>query len=262
MDRVTSTDSAPSGGPGPGAPTGPTDGASTPPAPGAPPRPAATSTHGRGNWRSLVISMVIMTAIVFAAVALMPHPAQRERNTVDIARSASQLAQEKGWPLATVRTGADWHPTLVSFQADDKGVPTWQVGYHHLPGDDRYIALAQTRPGDGVSADQVAGWVDRQAANGREGGTVQIDGVTWARRSATLEGGQDRVRRSLVAQGPDAPGGLVTVLSGEVDEADLERFAGELQLQPTGTATSGAAQPSSAGSSSTSEPASPAGSAG
>ncbi|QQR99965.1 MAG: DUF4245 domain-containing protein [Austwickia sp.] len=224
----------------------------SPPATGADPAttpsgpPARTSTHGRGNWRSLVISMVIMTVVVFVLVALMPHPAQRERTTVDVARVAGQLAAEKHWPLATVRTGDDWHPTSVRLAADDKGVPTWEVGYHHLPGDDRYVVLSQTRPGDGVSAEQVATWVSRQSRAGRDDGTSQVGGVTWTRRTAAVEGGPPRTQRSLVAQGADAPGGLTTVLSGEVDYADLERFAGSLQLQDaTAAATPSAAQTSS-----------------
>ncbi|MCA0436766.1 MAG: DUF4245 domain-containing protein [Actinobacteria bacterium] len=208
---------------------------------GGSPTPAAstarTSTHGRGNWRSLIISMVIMTVVVFAFVALMPRPAQRERATVDVARVASQLAVERGWPLATVRTGDDWHPTSVALTADDKGVPTWQVGYHHRPGDDRYVVLAQTRPGDGVGAEQVAAWVGRQSRSGREEGTVSVAGTTWTRRTASVGDTTPRAHRSLIAQGPGAPGGLVTVLSGEVDNADLEWFAAALSLQPVSAAT-------------------------
>lgn len=231
MVRVTSTDHSP-----------------TPPVePGG--RPAARSTHGRGNWRSLVISMAIMTAVVFVIVALMPHPAQRDRATVDVARSARQLAAEKGWPLATVRTGDDWHPTSVRLATDDKGVPTWEVGYHHVPGDDRYVVLSQTRPGDGVTAEQVANWVSRQSRAGRTDGTSQLGGVAWSRRTAALEGTPPRTQRSLVAQGPDAPGGLTTVLAGEVEYADLERFAQALELQqvPAGTASRGTAQASEPG---------------
>lgn len=212
----------------------------------SPAPPAPTSTHGRGNWRSLVISMLIVTSVVFVVVALMPHPAQRDRATVDVARTARQLAAERGWPLATVRTGADWHATYVALRPDGKGVPTWEVGYHHRPGDDRYITLAQTRVGDGVTAEQLAPWIDRQTSGGRDDGTVAAGGATWTHRTARLDGSQPRTQRSLVAQGREAPGGLVTVLSGEVDDADLESFAASLEHQPVdaGTPSRTAAQPS------------------
>lgn len=191
--------------------------------------------HGRGNWRSLVISMVIMTIVVFVMVALVPRPAQRERATVDVARSAAQLATEKGWPLATVRTGTDWHATSVGLAPDDKGVPTWQVGYHHVPGDDQYVLLAQTRSDGGVGEQDIAAWISRQTKAGREDGTVPAGRTTWSRRTATVDGPGRRIHRSLVADGPGAPGGLVTVLSGEVDDAVLELFASSLEVRPVPT---------------------------
>ena len=232
MDRVTSTDPQRAA------------------APADPSAAAAPRTNRMpGNWRSLVISMVIMTTVVFVAVSLMPHPAQRERTTVDLARAATQLAAQRHWPLATASTGDDWHPTTVSLTSDDKGVPTWRVGYHHRPGDDRYVELTQTKPGEPVSADQLAAWISRETKGGRQDGTAVVGGVTWSRRTAAVESGADRVRRSLVAQGADAPGGLATVISGEVDYADLEGFAGSLRLQQVRAATGDATGQASSGSS-------------
>lgn len=185
--------------------------------------------------------MVIMTAVVFVIVALMPRPAQRERATVDVARAASQLSAEKGWALATLDAGEDWHPTSVSLTPDDKGVPTWTVGYHHRPGDDRYVVLTQTRRGDGVGEEQLTAWLNRQAKTGREEGTVQAGGATWTRRAATVGDDAQRVHRSLVARGPDAPGGLVTVLAGEASYGDLERLAATLRPRTVPAAPSGIA---------------------
>lgn len=206
-------------------------------APGATPA-GRTSTHGRGNWRSLVISMVVMTVFVLAFVALNPRPAQRELPTVDLERTAGQVATATGWPVATADLGDGWHPTSVSNAPDDKGVPTWLVGYHKRPGDDAYVSLAQTRPGAPLTEAQVGDWTARQSKQGRPDGTSQVGGRAWQRRTVTIDAGNARVRRSLVAAG--GPGGLVTVLSGEVDYATLESVAASLRETPAPRATPGA----------------------
>ena len=188
--------------------------------------------HG-GNWRSLVISMVIMTAIVFAFVALVPRPAQRERAAVDDAGKAGQIATEQSWAVATAAPGDDWRATSVLFRPDERGVPTWSVGYHHRPGDDVYVTLAQTRPSAQDPA-AITQWVVRQTKNGRDDGTASVAGKDWSRRLGNPTGspsGQDAAFRSLVAQGAGAPGDLVTVIAGDTSYETLERFAGSLRIE-------------------------------
>lgn len=201
-----------------------------------PSRPA--STHRPGNWRSLVISMIVMTFFVLGWVALQPKPSARERATVDVARASSQLAAEKRWPLGVLAVGEDWHPTQVSLRADDAGVQTWSVGYHHRPGDDRYVTVTQTRSGEGIADEIIRSWLTRQVRSDRPEGTTSVAGRTWTLYTGAADGRTERVRRSLVAQGQDAPGELITVISGEVDQETLERMAGLLRQTAVPAASS------------------------
>lgn len=203
--------------------------------PVAPPTPRpAVRRHG-GNWRSLVISMVIMTALVFAFVALMPRPAQRERAAVDDVGKAEQIAAEQSWRAATAAPGEDWKATSALFRPDERGVPTWLVGYHHRPADDVYVTLGQTRPAADDPA-AIAQWVVRQTKNGREDGTTSVAGRDWSRRLGHASGSApDAVFRALVAQDQAAPGGLVTVIAGDTSYEVLERFAGSLRIQQVAT---------------------------
>lgn len=177
--------------------------------------------------------MLIMTALVFAFVALLPRPAQRERAAVDDVGKAEQIASEQSWPVATAAPGEDWRATSVLFRPDDRAVPTWLVGYHHRPGDDVYVTLAQTRPSAQDPA-ATAQWTVRQTKNGREDGTASVGGRDWSKRWGNPTGaasGPDAAFRSLVAQDANAPGGLVTVISGDTSYEVLERFAGSLRIQ-------------------------------
>ena len=68
---------------GPPSPSGQTQGSASPTASqDAPARPARRA-HGGGNWRSLVLSMLVVLAVVLAWLSLMPRPARIERPTVD-----------------------------------------------------------------------------------------------------------------------------------------------------------------------------------
>ncbi|MEP7161351.1 MAG: DUF4245 family protein [Dermatophilaceae bacterium] len=217
--------------------------------PGAPaPGARQVRRHG-GNSRSLVISMVIMTALVFAFVALLPRPAQRERAAVDAVGKAGQIATDQAWPVATSSPGDDWRATSVALTADAQGVPTWTVGYHHRPGDDVYVTLAQTQPSTGAGP-ALQAWVVRQTKNGREDGTVSSGGRDWSRRSSrdatgAASSGDAPAFRSLVAQGPTSPGGLATVIAGDTSYEVLERFAGSLTVAdvPTGSVSPSVASP-------------------
>ncbi|WP_255574477.1 DUF4245 family protein [Austwickia sp. TVS 96-490-7B] len=193
-----------------------------------------------------------MAVFVLGVVALLPRPAARERVSVDVGRTAQQIAADKGWPLATADLGDAWHPTSVSFAPDSNGVPTWLIGYHHRPGDDQYVVLSQTRPGDGLDAGRLATWLDRQTRQGQPDGESTIAGTRWQRRSVDItSGGTVHARRSLVITDNTAPAGLATVISGDVDYPTLEQVAAALRTtpaQPTPSApaspTSGSATPS------------------
>ncbi len=215
------------------------------------PAPSAPQAGRRGgNFRSLVISMVIMTAVVFAFVALLPRPAQRERAEVDAGRKAGQIATDQSWPVATSSPGDDWRATSVSFRADPQGLPTWTVGYHVKPGDDVYVTLAQTQQSSGAGA-ALPAWVARQTKNGREDGFVSSGGRDWSKRSGldatgAASSGEASAFRSLVAQGPNSPGGLATVIAGDTSYEVLERFAGSLTVTAVSSVATGSASPGSA----------------
>ncbi len=218
------------------------------PAPGAP----KARRHG-GNFRSLVISMVIMTAVVFAFVALLPRPAQRERAAVDAVGKAGQIATDQSWPVATSSPGDDWRATSVSFRADPQGVPTWTVGYHVRPDDDVYVTLAQTQQSSGAGA-ALPAWVARQTKNGREDGSVSSGGRDWSKRSGldatgAASSGEASAFRSLVAEGSNSPGGLATVIAGDTSYEVLERFAGSLTVTAVSSVPTGSSSPGAAASS-------------
>ncbi len=175
--------------------------------------------------------MIVMSLFVFAVVALMPRPVARERATVDVQRTVGQIRTDPTWPVALVETGDQWHATLVRHSADDKGIMTWRVGYHRRPGDDRYVVLSQAKSADLAGREGLEAWLERETLGSETRDNVEIAGRYWQRRNASIESGTgERIRRSLVADAGPGSGELVTVLSGEVDEATLSVFAAALRM--------------------------------
>lgn len=204
-----------------------------PPQPAAP-RPAGR--HGRGGWRSLVISMLILLGIVALWIALLPRPAGTARPAVDVGSSARYAAAGSGTTLFVPTLPAPWRPTSVR-TTDTASVRGWHAGYTH-DGDDRaYVAVEETAAtGTGSDAAWTRGIV--KAATERE--TRIVDGRPWALYS---DGG-DPERRSLVGR----IDGTLVVVTGLADLDVLLAAAQSLRAVPPDAAASTSSSPTGAAS--------------
>ena len=168
----------------------------------------------RGNVKSMIISMLVVTAAVIGWNAMVPRVEKINRPGVDVAGIAREtgLAQKwtvsypqpapTGWIAANVR--------LVTFQNEP---PTWQAGYD-LP-DSRYVAVQQTKTPTEL-------WVKHMTNYGKAEGTVTVEGVTWTKYYR----GSNK-QSSLVRSQPLH--GLATVVTGRADWPQLEHFASLLK---------------------------------
>lgn len=173
-----------------------------------------------GNLRSMVISMLVISAAVLAWFAMVPRQSEIIQPAVDVTAVAIHVRQETSWAISQPRLPAGWRATNVRFTAAGDGLRTWHAGY--LSPEGNYVSIDQTR-------EATAGWVAAQTANGRVEGTMSAGGTTWQKLSS-----QDTVQRSLVSRGSGAQ--LSTVLSGTAPYAQLAQFA--QALEPVAAPTS------------------------
>lgn len=155
-------------------------------------RPRPAGRHGRGGWRSLVISMLILLGIVALWIALLPRPTGTTRPAVDVGSSARYNAAGVGTTLFVPTLPAPWRPTSVR-TTDTASVRGWHAGYTH-DGDDRaYVAVEETAA-TGTGSDEA--WIQGIVKTATERETRTIGGRSWALYS---DGG-DPERRSLVGR--------------------------------------------------------------
>ena len=186
-----------------------------PPATPAPTRRA----HGAGNWRSLVISVLVILGFVALWLALVPRPAAVERPSVDVTSAARVVAREVDWPVVVPSLGAAWKPTSVSWRPSEQGPKTWHIGYHLAADEEVYVAVEQTRSTGDTATDDA--WIAGSTARGTAQGGVDIAGTTWQR---FLRGG-DVPRRSLLRR--DGP--VLIVVTGVAGEDQLRAVASALR---------------------------------
>lgn len=185
----------------------------------APSAPASAPRRGmRGNARSMVISMVVVTVAVIAWVALVPRVQKVDRPAVDVQGIAREVGLGQKWAVAYPQPAPKgWIPANVLLVRAENQPPTWQAGYD-LP-DGGYIAIEQTKSGD-------ADWVKAQTNGGTDKGSVQIDGVTWSKRYNAGNG-----QSSLLSSKP--VNGLATVVTGKAGWDQLQTFVKALKPVPT-----------------------------
>ncbi len=193
---------------------------------GPPPRRPARSTHGRGNWRSLVISMAILLGVVALWLALLPRPAGTPRPTVDVAASATHVSPQLGVTLYVPVLPEPWRATSVRV-TDTAGTRGWHAGFTQ-DGDERaYLAVEETAATGTTGDNWVAGIV--KSATERE--TLTIDGRSWR----LFSDGGDPERRSLVGRVDNT----LVVVTGLADLDVLTAAAQSLTAVPTATAGTG-----------------------
>lgn len=191
------------------------------------PLPTGTETprkHGVGGWRSLFISTLVLLGVVLLWKSLSPTVGQVERRPVDVAASASYVAQETGWPIRVPQLGEEWRPTSVRFDAQG-GARTWEIGY--VRDDDPSVFVSVAQSGEVGSGDAANAWVREFTRGGGETGPVQVNGETWTGYTAQ----EKNPRHALV---PQLQGQVATVVSGLGDPANLAAVAGSLQPVNTG----------------------------
>ncbi len=187
------------------------------PGPSAAPRPPARRARGGGNWRSLVLSMAIVLAVVVGWLSLMPRPARIDRPTVDVTASAAYVLDSTGTAVLLPTLDAPWRPTSVR-QTDTAALPGWHAGWTRPDDDTGYIGLEQARSRDETSD---AAWTREQVGAARPTGSVEVGGRAWR----TFATDADPVRTSLVG----TVDGMLVVVTGLADQQTLAAVASSLR---------------------------------
>lgn len=200
-----------------------------PGSPGAGPRPhqQTRSGHGRGGWRSLVISMAILLGVVLLWVALLPRPSGTPRPTVDVAASAAHVSASTGTALYVPVMPSPWRATSVRV-TDTAAVAGWHAGYTKDDDDRAYVAVEETSA-TGQASDEA--WLSGIVKTATERETRTIGAQTWR----VFSDGGDPERRSLVGR----LGGTLVVVTGLADLDVLVAAAESLQVVPTSATAPG-----------------------
>lgn len=172
-----------------------------------------------GNWRSLVLSMVVMLGFVALWLAFTPRASQVEQREIDVTAVARQVNTDVGLQVSVPALQPPWKATSARYARSAEGLMTWFAGYHLVGDDTVFVGLRQT-PTD-ADPKALNTWLAEATTDGRELGSVDIAGSTWTRRATSGE----PVRRSLVTE----RGGLLTVVEGLGAEERLVEFARSLR---------------------------------
>jgi len=176
----------------------------------------------RGSWRSLLLSMLAVGAVVLVLYAIVPRPEAVVQPPIDVTPVAQQVQRDENvtvWLPQLGEPGKPWKATSVRYQPTDQGPKAFYAGYHRTDDESVFVAVQQMAAKAPEAAQK--SWITQAVANGTEQGTTKIDGKTW-RVFAT---GGDPDRRGLVGE----VGGMTTVVSGLADDATLTEVARSLR---------------------------------
>ena len=138
--------------------------------------------------------MLIVLAVVFAWLSLMPRPARIERPTVDVAASADYLLSSTGVRVLMPTVDPPWRPTSVR-TTDDAGMPGWHAGWTQGDDETAYLGVEQAPSRDQTSD---ANWLAAQI--GAAGGAVDFV-AAYERRAPTLDADQLALARGAAGDG-------------------------------------------------------------
>ncbi len=179
---------------------------------------AGRNTQARS--RDMVISMAVIMIPLLLIVWVFTNNPEPTVQPVDVAPVLAQAEENAPYPvLRATDLPEEWVPTRVAWAGD--GDPwitsepavgnSWQVGY--LAPNGIYMAVQQRDRG-------VSEFVADVTQDGRRQAEVsEIAGRTWERWTS-----DDERSRSLVWR----DGGMVAVVTGDTDYAQLDAFAGSL----------------------------------
>lgn len=166
----------------------------------------------------MVISMVVVVLGALVWFALVPRisqaPSQSVPNPAGIAR---EVGGAQKWDVALPQGLSGWTPVNVRLLRMPDQPAMWHAGYRAPSGE--FAALDQTPRSTPT-------WVSGRTGTAQTSGSVSLGGQQWNRY-------EHEGRRSLVRVKP--LGGLGTVVSGDVEWEELQRFAAA--LRPTNSAT-------------------------
>lgn len=185
---------------------------------------------GRAPARRRQLGMDMVRSLGLVAIALLVWLYFAHPQTPDTVRSvqwvpvADSAAATASYDVLAPEDEFSWSATSARIEPQSDGTVAWQAGF--LTPEQEYAAIMQR----GVFAEQAEqaeqDWVAEQTRNGTGSETVRLAGVDWTR----LVG--DPVpddRRSLVS----VQNGVVTVVTGSAEWAELETMAGGLEVRPT-----------------------------
>ena len=181
-----------------------------------PPSPPPSKRRGMGSFRSMIVSMLVLLAMLFAFYAIVPRPERMDRLPVDAVAAVANARQVGGAPFAAVEPmPAGWTANSATFAPAADGTRTWSVGYLH---DGRYNGLKQA-----VGAPQK--WYTAQLSGLRREGSTTVGGSAWERWVDA-----DTPEYRLVKRGTGSA--LSTVVVSSQSYEDAAAFAARLTPAP------------------------------
>lgn len=190
------------------------------------PDPAAPQPRSRmrGNWHSLVLSMLAVGVVVLVLYAIVPRPDAVVQPPVDVTPVAQQVVDETGeqaWLPQLGEPGEPWKATSARYDRTPEGLRVFYAGYHRTDDDSVFVAVQQVPNSGAADAEALEAWTASAVSQGREDGTTSLDGASWTRYAT----GGDPARRGLVGD----LDGTYTVVSGLADYETLEAVVSSME---------------------------------
>ena len=181
--------------------------------PAGPPATGTPPPLGRGTRRS-VADMLRTLAVIIGCVAVLvlivPRPNEVRQPDVDATAAARTARAGLSFvPAVPVGLPAGWAARRAEAQVGTDDLAMWSLQYW------TGRAYASVRQARGATP----AWEARQVTDGREDGTVTIDGRAWVVRSRTDRGITSWVLRA---------GDLTTIVTGTASDEELRTLASRL----------------------------------